>query len=156
MLRGSPWRRFWRMEQERYYVDPEGRGSDGHRGRRRGGRRGGSDGGPFGGRRPLRFIARKLGLNDEQFAALARAFESIKTERMQADVDRRRAAAALADVLAADEYDAKAAAEAEKLFGDAAARVAKAFTRAVEDLHPVLDASQRQRLASLLRRGPKF
>src|SRR5207244_3357986 len=66
------------------------------------GRRGRSWGGPseemdddfgtggFGVRRPLRFLAHKLDLDDRQVAALARILDALKTERAQAEVDRRR------------------------------------------------------------------
>src|SRR5205814_3650978 len=47
-------------------------------------------GGPFGVRRPLRFLAHKLELDDRQVGELARILSDLKTERAQAAVDHRR------------------------------------------------------------------
>src|SRR5438045_3754210 len=68
-------------------------------------------GGGFGVRRPLRFLAHRLGLDERQVAELARILDELKTERAQAEVDRRRTVAAFADALAADAFDAAKAAE---------------------------------------------
>src|SRR2546428_13888224 len=54
----------------------------------------------FGVRRPLRFLAFQLGLDETQTRELARRLDQLKTERAQASVDHRRMSAALADVLA--------------------------------------------------------
>ena len=62
--------------------------------------------GGFGVRRPLRFLAHRLELNDTQVAALARVLDELKTERAQAAVDGRRALAELADAMSADAFDA--------------------------------------------------
>jgi hypothetical protein len=53
-------------------------------------------GGAFGVRRPLRFLAYKLELNDAQVSELARILDELKTERAQAAVDHRRALSAFA------------------------------------------------------------
>src|SRR5919198_3674815 len=66
----------------------------------------------FGVRRPLRFLAFQLGLDEAQTRELARILDELKTERAQASVDHRRMSAALADVLAEDTFDATRAAEA--------------------------------------------
>src|SRR5206468_8705087 len=68
-------------------------------------------GGSFGVRRPLRFLAHKLDLNDRQIAELARVLDELKTERAQAEVDRRRTVTAFADALAGDAFDAARAGE---------------------------------------------
>src|SRR5579883_2516614 len=44
-------------------------------------------GGGFGVRRPLRFLAHKLGLDEPQIAEFARILNELKTERAQAEVD---------------------------------------------------------------------
>jgi hypothetical protein len=59
-------------------------------------------GGSFGVRRPLRFLAHKLDLNDEQVAELARVLDDLKTERAQGAVDQRRTTATFADAVAGD------------------------------------------------------
>src|SRR5262249_25403095 len=56
-------------------------------------------GGQFGVRRPLRFLAYKLDLNETQVAELARILDELKTERAQVAVDDRRAVSAFADAL---------------------------------------------------------
>ena len=65
----------------------------------------------FGVRRPLRFLAFQLGLDETQTREVARILDELKTERAQASVDHRRMSAALADVLAEDSFDATRAAE---------------------------------------------
>src|SRR5436309_8163512 len=62
-------------------------------------------GGAFGVRRPLRFLAYKLGLDDDQVKQLAHVLDELKTERAQAAVDTRRTLSAFADAVAGDLYD---------------------------------------------------
>src|SRR5687767_7200263 len=62
-------------------------------------------GGPFGVRRPLRFLAHKLDLSEEQIAQLATILNELKTERAQAAVDWRRTTSAFADAIASDALD---------------------------------------------------
>src|SRR5436853_5790589 len=61
--------------------------------------------GAFGVRRPLRYLAYKLGLDEQQVAELARILNELKTERAQAEVDGRRAVTALADAIAGEVFD---------------------------------------------------
>lgn len=110
-------------------------------------------GGPFGVRRPLRFLAHKLDLTDEQVAELARIVEALKTERAQAEVDQRRTTATLADVLEAGAFDAGRAAEAGDLRVRSAERVRDAVVRALTDIHALLTEEQRKRFSYLLRTG---
>src|SRR5262245_40313250 len=84
-------------------------------------------GGSFGVRRPLRFLAFKLGLDDRQVAEVAKVLADIKTERAQAEVDGRRAAAMLADLAAAAEFDQARAKEAADLKVRSAERVRDAL-----------------------------
>src|SRR5437867_757260 len=72
---------------------------------------GGYAGGPFGVRRPLRFLAYKLELDERQVGELARILDELKTERAQADVDGRRTITAFADAVAGDTFDDGKAAE---------------------------------------------
>ena len=58
-------------------------------------------GGPFGVRRPLRFLAHKLELEEKQVAELARILSDLKTERAQADVYYRRTTSGLASIRSA-------------------------------------------------------
>ncbi len=68
--------------------------------------------GPFGVRRPLRFLAWKLQLDDGQISQLAAILNELKTERGQAEVDDRRALTLLADAAESEPFDQAKAAEA--------------------------------------------
>ena len=109
--------------------------------------------GAFGVRRPLRFLAMRLGLDEHQMREVARILDDLKTERAQASVDHRRMSAALADVLVADTFDAGAAAEAGTTRLHSAERMRQATVRALERLHGVLRPEQRATLAMLIRTG---
>ncbi len=110
-------------------------------------------GGPFGVRRPLRFLAHKLGLDDRQVAELARILDELKTERAQAAVDDRRALGEFADALAGDAFDAgKAGAAADRRVASAA-RLREALVKALGQIHALLNPDQRARLAYLIRTG---
>jgi Spy/CpxP family protein refolding chaperone len=116
---------------------------------------GGDDfgGGGFGVRRPLRFLAYKLELEEEQVTELAAILSELKTERAQAAVDLRRTTSALAEVVAAESFDeakAKAAAD-ERVKSDE--RVQTAVARALGRIHKLLQPEQRAKLAYLLRTG---
>jgi Spy/CpxP family protein refolding chaperone len=115
---------------------------------------GGDDffGAGLGVRRPLRFLAWKLDLDDEQTAALARILEQLKLERAQAALDLRRAAASLADAFAGEFARAQAEAAAEQRAA-AARRVQDAMAKALEELHALLEPDQRRALAELIRTG---
>jgi hypothetical protein len=104
--------------------------------------------------RPLvRLLAFRLGLDETQTGELVRVLDELDTERAQADVDRRRMAAGLADALGADTFDAVRAAEAAGLGVQAAERMRQARVRALDRLHRVLRADQRATLATLIRSG---
>jgi Spy/CpxP family protein refolding chaperone len=109
--------------------------------------------GAFGVRRPLRFLAWKLELEEKQVAALAAILDELKTERAQAAVDDRRTRTALADAVAGATFDAAKAKEAGDLRVTSAERLRDAVVRALERIHAVLDAEQRERLAYLVRTG---
>ena len=57
-------------------------------------------------RRPLRFLAYKLELDERQVAELARILDELKTERAQAEVDRRRSLSGFADAVGGSTFDA--------------------------------------------------
>ena len=109
--------------------------------------------GPFGVRRPLRFLAFKLGLDEAQMATLARILDELKTERAQADVDARRTLSALADAIAAGTFDAEKARQAAALRVTGAERLRDAVVKALGQLHAVLTPEQRNLLAYLIRTG---
>ena len=103
--------------------------------------------------RPLRFLAHKLDLDDRQVAEVARILDELKTERAQAEVDRRRTVAGFADALAGDAFDAAKAEEGGRLRVQSAERVRDAVLKALRQIHGVLNAEQRVRLAYLIRTG---
>ena len=110
-------------------------------------------GGGFGVRRPLRFLSHKLGLDERQIAELARILDELKTERAQAEVDRRRTLTAFADALAGDAFEAAKADEGGQLRVKSAERLRDAVLKALRQIHALLNAEQRVRLAYLIRTG---
>jgi Spy/CpxP family protein refolding chaperone len=124
----------------------EGSGEEGFEG-------GFGGGGGLGVRRPLRFLMHKLNLDERQVAELARILNELKTERAQAEVDRRRTVGAFADALGGDTYNAAKASEGGDLRVKSAERLRDAVLKALQQIHAVLNADQRIRLAYLIRTG---
>jgi Spy/CpxP family protein refolding chaperone len=111
------------------------------------------DGAGFGVRRPLRFLAHKLELSDDQVGKFAAILDRLKTERAQADVDYRRRTAALAEAFEAPSFDhakVDAAGADQSASGE---RLRASVKRALEDMHGLLDVEQRKKFAYLLRAG---
>jgi len=109
--------------------------------------------GGFGVRRPLRFLAWKLGLNEPQVEQFAAIINELKTERAQSAVDDRRALTLYADAAQGDTFDAAKAAEAAALRAESEARLQKRVSESLGRMHALLDAEQRGKLAYLLRTG---
>ena len=109
--------------------------------------------GEFGVRRPLRFLAYKLELDDQQVAELARVLDELKTERAQAEVDGRRATTALADAIAGESFDQQRAGEGGSLRVASAEHLRDAVLKALGRIHALLEPDQRERLAYLIRTG---
>lgn len=110
-------------------------------------------GGGFGVRRPLRFLAHKLDLDERQVAALARILDELKIERAQAEVDHRRTLALFADALGGETFDAAKANESGDLRLHSATRLREAVLKALREIHALLNADQRVRLSYLIRTG---
>lgn len=130
-----------------------GEGDEGWQGGGPGGFGGGDDGGAFGVRRPLRFLAYKLGLGETQVNALARILNDLKTERAQAAVDNRRAVSALADAISGETFDAAKAQAATADRVKSAERLRDAVVKAMGEIHAILQPGQREQLAYLIRTG---
>ena len=80
-----------------------------------GGQGGDEDGGGFGVRRPLRFLAYKLELDEKQVGELAKILDELKTERAQVAVDDRRSLADFAEAISEEAFDsARAMAAGER------------------------------------------
>lgn len=107
----------------------------------------------FGVRRPLRFMAHKLDLDEAQIAKLARILGDLKNERAQAAVDRERSVARVADALEGDAFDDAAARAALEVRVASAGRLRDAVHAALKASHEMLRPDQRRRLAYLLRSG---
>ncbi|HYZ88481.1 MAG TPA: Spy/CpxP family protein refolding chaperone [Myxococcales bacterium] len=142
---------WWRQARQQGACGPHGPGSEGfrfHRGE-------GDDfgGGSFGVRRPLRFLAYRLNLNETQVEELAKILDELKTERAQAAVDDRRVTSGFADAIGLDQFDATKAADAGALRVKSAERLRDAVLKALARMHTVLDSQQRAQLAYLIRTG---
>jgi Spy/CpxP family protein refolding chaperone len=119
-----------------------------------GGDDGGFDGGgQFGVRRPLRFLAYKLDLDEKQVADLAMVLDTVKTERAQSEVDQRRTTAAYADLLAGDSFDEAGANKVTAERVQSAQRLQAAVQASLAKIHAILSPDQRKRLTYLLRTG---
>ena len=115
-----------------------------------GGDEGGFDGGGnFGVRRPLRFLAYKLDLDERQVAELAMVLDTVKTERAQAEVDQRRTT----DLLSAETFDEAAAAKVTDERVQSARHLQNAVQASLAKIHALLQPEQRRRLTYLLRTG---
>ncbi len=128
-------------------------GGDGPAGGGGGGDGDGFGGGAFGVRRPLRFLAYKLELDERQVAELARILDELKTERAQGEVDRRRTLSAFADAVGGETFDQARAKEAADLRVATAERLRAAVMKALAQIHGLLENDQRERLAYLIRTG---
>ena len=113
----------------------------------------GGGGGGFGVRRPLRFLAYKLDLDEKQITELARILDDLKTERAQADVDNRRSLSEFAEALTGEAFDAAKATAAGERRVQSAARLRDALVRSMQQIHSLLNADQRTRFAYLIRTG---
>jgi Spy/CpxP family protein refolding chaperone len=113
----------------------------------------GGGGGEFGVRRPLRFLAYKLELDEKQVGELARILNELKTERAQAEVDERRTVAAFADAVGGATFEETKAGDGAKQRVATAERLKNAVVKALREIHAVLADEQRQRLAYLIRTG---
>lgn len=111
------------------------------------------EGGAFGVRRPLRFLAYKLELNEAQVATLATILDELKTERAQAAVDQRRRISALAEAVESAAFDEQRVASVGEEQRRSEDRIREVVARALRKLHDLLDDEQRKRLAYLLRTG---
>jgi Spy/CpxP family protein refolding chaperone len=110
-------------------------------------------GGSFGVRRPLRFLAHKLDLDEKQVAELAQLLNELKTERAQAAVDHRRTVAGFADVIAGEAFDEGKAGSVAAERVKSAERLRDALVKALGRIHALLRFDQRAKFAYLIRTG---
>jgi Spy/CpxP family protein refolding chaperone len=114
---------------------------------------GGDDGGTFGVRRPLRYLAYRLSLDERQTEEIARILDELKTERAQVAVDERRTLSAFAEALEADALDSGKLDEAAAARVRSSERLKGAVVKALARIHAVLSAEQRKQFAFLIRTG---
>ena len=114
---------------------------------------GDDDGGGFGVRRPLRFLAYKLDLDEKQVTELAKILDELKTERAQVAVDDRRSLADFAEAISGETFDAARATAAGERRVVSATKLRDAVARALSQIHALLNPDQRGRLAYLIRTG---
>jgi Spy/CpxP family protein refolding chaperone len=110
-------------------------------------------GSAFGVRRPLRFLAHKLELDEKQVAELARVLNELKTERAQAEVDHRRAIAGFADAISAESFDETRVGSVATERVKSAERLRDAVVKALSRIHVLLSPEQRAKFAYLIRTG---
>jgi Spy/CpxP family protein refolding chaperone len=110
-------------------------------------------GGSFGVRRPLRFLAQRLDLDDKQVEELAYLLNELKTERAQAAVDHRRSVAGFADVIAGEAFDGDKAGSVATERVKSAERLRDALVKALGRIHALLRPDQRAKFAYLIRTG---
>ncbi|MEL7370418.1 MAG: Spy/CpxP family protein refolding chaperone [Myxococcota bacterium] len=113
----------------------------------------GHEGALFGVRRPLRFMAHKLDLDESQVRVLARILDELKTERAQARVDEQRTISGFAEAMDSETFDAECADQAAQRRVETAERLKAAVLKALKETHAMLDERQRSRLAYMLRSG---
>ena len=110
-------------------------------------------GGSLGVKRPLRFLAHKLELDDRQVGELAAILSDLKTERAQAAVDHRRSTAAFADSVASDAFDVSKVTQIASERVKTAERLRDALVTALGKIHALLSTEQRAKFAYLIRTG---
>lgn len=105
-------------------------------------------------RRPLRFLAHKLALDDRQTRELAEILADLKTERAAAEVELQRAQKRYADSVKGDSFDAEGAKRAGEQVVHAHTARQNAVHETLGKLHALLDGEQRGILSMLVRTGP--
>ena len=114
---------------------------------------GDATGAGFGVRRPLRFLAHKLELDEKQIAALAKILDELKIERAQGEVDDRRALADFADAVGGEAFDQSKATGAGERRVESSRRLRDAVTKSLQQIHAILNTDHRAKLAYLIRTG---
>jgi Spy/CpxP family protein refolding chaperone len=98
-------------------------------------------------------LIHRLDLSEKQATQVAKIIDELKTERAQAAVDERRSVSQLADAIAGETFDDKAATEAAERRTKSAERLGVAVAKALREIHALIDAEQRETFAYLLRSG---
>lgn len=107
----------------------------------------------FGVRRPMRYLAYKLDLDEDQVRVLAGILDDLKTARAQADVDWQRSVSDLAGALEEGEFDEGGVRSALERRARSAEQLRGHTLESLRRLHGLLSPQQRRELAYLLRSG---
>ena len=134
----------------RYAYAYAGRGPNSHNSRYESRRHRGTHGAAFGVRRPLRYLAYHLDLDDGQVRRIAAIMDRLKTEREQAKLDEARTVTKLASLVTNPEAGVDMFKDALAPRVESAERLQLAIARAVQDIVVELDAEQREDFAYLL------
>ena len=128
-------------------------GSPGNEGGRPGGYYSWGHGPAFGVRRPLRYLAFKLDLSEEQVRDLAEVLNRLKTARGQSQLDWERSVADAADAFALAAFDDTKAKDALSRRVRASETLNEEIVSALRKIHAILHEDQRREFAYLLRSG---
>lgn len=109
--------------------------------------------GGFGVRRPLRYLSYHLNLDEAQRRKLAASFERVKLEREQANLDRKRVDASLADEFVQTDVSVDDLRQALEPRLQTDANMQTVIAKELYEIAAVLDAEQREEFAHLLRTG---
>ena len=143
----------WKRSQEDRYEGARASACGREGWRRHGHQHAGYHASDFGVRRPLRYMAHRLDLDDEQIDKLAAILNTLKTERAQARLDEQRSVAKIAEAIEGEAFDENKVEGALQLRVAAAERLKAEVLATLHKTHEMLDAEQRKRLAYLLRSG---
>lgn len=107
----------------------------------------------FGVRRPLRYLAQRLDLDDSQTRRMASVLNQLKTEKEQAALDEKRSVAAIAELLTRETPTLEQC--RETLVGrlDSARQLNEETAKAIVTISDILDDDQREEFTNLLLTG---
>jgi hypothetical protein len=112
-----------------------------------------SQGPTFGVRRPLRYLAFKLDLSEEQVRDVAEVLNRLKTARGQSQLDWERSVADAADAFASGTFDESKAKDALTRRVRSTETLNDELLTALRKIHAILHEDQRREFAYLLRSG---
>jgi len=112
--------------------------------------RGRHQGGSFGVRRPLRYLAYHLDLDDGQVRRIAAIMDRLKTEREQASLDEARTVTKVASLVTNPDVSVDMLKDALSPRVTSAEQLQLATARAIQDIIVELDPEQREDFAYLL------
>ncbi len=110
-------------------------------------------GASFGVRRPLRYLAHRLDLDESQTRRMAAVLNQLKTEREQAAVDEKRSIAAIAELMAEGTPTLEEVHEALESRANATHKLNEETAKAVVAISDFLDEDQKDEFINLLLTG---